>query len=62
VNVEVWPAQIVLVPLMLGVGKAFTVNVRVAISLQPAALVAVAVYVPALDTVMAAVVAPVLHK
>jgi hypothetical protein len=43
VNVEVWPAQIVFVPLMLGVGNAFTVKVRVDAALQPAALVAVAV-------------------
>ena len=55
------PEQIVLVPLTDGVGSAFTVNDLFAVAVQPAALVAVTVYVPAVETVIAAVVAPVLH-
>jgi hypothetical protein len=62
VNVEDWPEQITFVPAMLGVGKGLTVKVRLAVAVQPLALVAVTVYVPAVLTVIAAVVAPVLHR
>jgi len=61
VKVELPPAHIVLVPAMLGVGNAFTVKVLLSVAVQPAALVTVTVYVAAVDTVIAAVVALVLH-
>jgi hypothetical protein len=50
------------VPAIGAVGKALTVNVLVATAVQPAAFVTVTVYVPVVLTVMAAVVAVVLHK
>ena len=50
-----------LVPAMLGVGKAFTVNVLFADAVHPFAAVAVTVYVPLEDTEIAGVVAPVLQ-
>ena len=43
VKVDEPPAHIVLVPAILGVGKAFTVSVLLAVAVQPAALVAVTV-------------------
>jgi hypothetical protein len=49
------------VSVIVGVGSGFTVMVLVEVAEQPLALVAVTVYVPAVDTVMAAVVAPVLQ-
>ena len=39
----------------------FTVNALLAVAVQPPAFVTVTVYVPAVETVIAAVVAPVLH-
>jgi hypothetical protein len=43
VKVEDWPAQITFMPAMLGVGKGLTVKVRLAVAVQPLALVAVTV-------------------
>ena len=50
------PAQIVWLPLIDAVGNGFTVNVRLAVAVQPPGKVTVTVYVPAVATVMAAVV------
>jgi hypothetical protein len=64
VNVVLTPLQIVVMPLILGVGIGLTVTACVAVDVQLLALVTVTVYV-AFDvglTVMAAIVAPVLHK
>ena len=54
--------HIVFVPVIVGVGNGFTVNIRVAVAVQPAALVTVTVYVPAVVTLIAALVALVFHK
>ena len=43
VNVLDVPAQIAVVPVMEGVGKAFTVKVRLAVAVQPKAFVTVTV-------------------
>ena len=56
------PEQIVVVPAIEAVGFAFTVTVAVAVPVQPLALVAVTVLVPAVETLIAAVVAAVDHK
>ncbi len=61
VKVLLAPEQIVFVPEMIGVGFALTVKALFAVAVQPATLVAVTVYVPAVETEIAAVVAPVLH-
>ncbi len=61
VKVLLAPEQIVFVPLTDGVGSASTVKFLLADAVQPAALVAVTVYVPAAETEIAAEVAPVLH-
>jgi hypothetical protein len=45
----------------VGVGKALTVTVPLAVAVHPEALVAVTVYIPAVPVVIVAVVAPVLH-
>ena len=46
----------------VGEGSAFTVTVPVAVAVHPAALVAVTVYVPAVEVVIEVVTAPVLHE
>jgi hypothetical protein len=43
VNVLEVPAQIALVPVIVGVGKALTVKVRLAVDVQPEAFVTVTV-------------------
>ena len=60
VRVAVLPAQIVAL-LTVGVGKGLTVITPLAVAVQPVALVAVTVYIPAMPVVMLVVVAPVLH-
>ena len=59
VSVVLEPAQKDNVPEMVGEGTGFTVTVREAVPVQPFALVAVTVYVPAAATDIAAVFAPV---
>ena len=54
--------QIVVVPVILGVGLAFTITVDAVLPAHPLALVTVTVYVPAVEVVMEDVVAPVFHK
>jgi hypothetical protein len=54
--------QIVVVPVMLGVGLAFTITVDVVLPVHPLALLTVTVYVPAVEVAMEDVVAPVFHK
>jgi len=61
VNVELLPAQTVVLPLIEAEGMAFTVSALLSEAVQPLAAVAVTVYVPAVETLIAAVVAPVLH-
>ena len=61
VNTVDVPEQMILLPVIAAVGNGLTVKARVAVAVQPAALVTVTVYVPAVDTVIAAVVAPVFH-
>jgi hypothetical protein len=57
VNTVDVPEQITLLPVMAATGNGFTVKVRVAVAVQPFASVAVTVYVPAVLTVIDAVVA-----
>jgi hypothetical protein len=59
VNTVDVPEQITLLPVMAATGNGFTINVRVAVAVQPLASVAVTVYVPAVLTVIDAVVASV---
>ena len=61
VRVAVAPEHIVAL-FTVGVGNAFTVTVPEAVAVQPAALVAVTVYVPAVEVVIDVVTAPVLHE
>ena len=56
------PEQIVFVPEIAAVGLLFTVNALLLVAVQPLALVTVTLYAPAVETVIAAVVAPLLHK
>ena len=58
------PLQIVLMPVMLAVGTGLTVITRLAVEVQPLALVTVTVYVVVVVgfTGIVAVVAPVFHK
>ena len=61
VRVAVAPEQIAGL-FTVGEGSAFTVTVPAAVAVQPAALVAVTVYVPAIEVVIDVVTAPVLHE
>jgi hypothetical protein len=47
---------------MAAVGLLFTVNALLLVAVQPLALVTVTLYAPAVETVIAAVVAPLLHR
>ena len=61
VSVAVAPEHMVAL-FTVGEGSAFTVTVPVAVAVHPAALVAVTVYVPAVEVVIEVVTAPVLHE
>ena len=62
VTVTLPPAHIEPVLLTVADGAATTDTVPDAVALHPAALVAVTVYVPAVDAVIEAVISPVLHE
>ena len=56
------PSQIVRSPVIVQTGAPVTTTVALHVLLQPLASVMVTEYSPAAETVMQAVVAPVLHK
>jgi hypothetical protein len=62
VKVELIPVQIALCPVMVGVGLPSNVNVLLAVAEQLLPLVTVTLKFTAVETIIAAVVSPVLHK